>query len=146
MTVHSFGNIDEYQRKRELQHKLETILLALAKLVANPTMRERIGQFREHLRPLDCDDEGYIPGGTQQKERGHFLCRIDNKEACLLVLLRFAVMEWWSFQNGGRELYEPIIGMLEQVVERYRQLKVVGSVRDGYTFDVLAELAGASDE
>lgn len=143
----TFGNMEFFQQKKKLESRIDAALISLVSQArANPQLCDLLSRFRRSLNPVEGVDDGRLPGGQFVKH--DFVCRTDRRQECLLVFLRYAVEQWWAFVRKERDSYEVIASLLTEIAEKYgnKSMKVVGSVRHGFTFDVLAELTGAGDE
>lgn len=141
-TTQTFGDMEFYQQKKQLQARLNVALLALAKKVRdNPVLCEKIDQFRRGINPIEGIDDSRLPAGELVK-RG-FICRTPTRQSCLLTFLRFVVEEWWRYAKKEREEFESVMSVLDVIVEKYHDptaLKVIGTIGAGFTFDVVAGL------
>ena len=146
-----FGDIDRYQKKKLTKERIAAALIRAVKAVKHPAIGEYLHQFRANLRPVNHTDDSTLPAGNLVKH--DFICRIDKREACLLVFVRYAVMQYWLLHTDQIEDMDPVVSTLEEIVDRYNDaMKVIGSVKDGFTFDTVVlgddetETEGETDE
>ncbi len=140
---HQFGDIDRYQKKKKTKERIEAMLFEAIRTVRNQTVAEYVSQHLSLMRPPAITDDSTLPNGNLVKQA--FLSRTDSKEACLLCFIRFTIMQYWALSRDEIDNIDAAVSLLEQILNRYHNAKIVGSVKDGFTFDVVAEATGDAE-
>ncbi len=129
----SFGDVDFYQQKKEIQERFRAIVPKLQALDQNQYYKQAIQRFRDVLVPVIPVDMGRLP---LYSEDGKTLAR--NKSSCVLALISVFVQKFWTFcENPGLELDFALADAHLETLEDMARFglngfKIVGKKYPGY--------------
>lgn len=126
----TFGNPQLFVHRKYYRAWIERTLMAAHDLLPCTSEKRIILKFKDCVDPLSVQDEGRLPCSTFQREDQ--LSNLNNKLACLFVLIRDLIQHWWKCSEENPGEIEPLLIELDHVIEAWKQEEVVGSVRIGY--------------
>ncbi len=87
-----FGDIEFYQRKKEIKERFNAIVPKLKALHQNHYYQRAVEQFRDVLTPMEPRDMGRLPLFSDNG-----LSAVKSKNACVLILISVFVCRYWDF-------------------------------------------------
>lgn len=126
----SFGNPRLYTLRKHYRSEIDRVVMAAYKLLPGSEFKKVIMQFKNCIDPIKIEDSGRLPCSQFQKSGKS--CFRENKTACLYVAIRNLIQKWWGCEKEHPEGVEPLLIELDQIIEMWKQEKVVGNVRVGF--------------
>ncbi len=132
----TFGDHKTYRLRKYYEAWIERTLLTASNTVANPCDRLRVLHFMENLKAPAIEDPGRIPCGDLQKIGR--ASRFPDKIACLLVMIRYLILTWWTCSEETPGQVESLLVELDELLDVYQDAEVVGDPEIGYRVGVIA--------
>jgi len=128
----------EYLKKRAaLRKRIRELFIDIVKSMATTYQGQFFGQYLDVLIPRGgIMDVGSLPYVGKKNGRASDQLR----QYCMSALMSQLLIAFWTYHIHKDELVctqvELLADKLEKIVPHYRTAKIIGNVKDGYTFEV----------
>lgn len=141
-----FGNIDKFQLHQAMKTKLLQLLSTAYEnamhVQNNFELAEDILKFRDHVNPVDNEDDSILPAGNIRHAVYLYKSAYNNKVACYKVAIRNMIVAWWEYIKKEKttadedKAIDSALRAFKKVVTKYESALVIGADNKGYALEI----------